>query len=521
MMPDDAQLLRQYTDEGSESAFGELVSRHLNLVYSAALRIVAGDAHLAKDVAQTVFSDFAQKARALPANVVLPGWLYRHACFTASKMVRTERRRVAREQIAIQMSNPLHQQETNWDQIAPLLDDAMSKLPAPDQEAIVLRFFQQQDFRSVGLALGVSEDTAQKRVSRSLEKLNVFLRQKGATLTVATLAGFFGGQAVVAAPAGLATAIAATAISGGVATGIAGSTNFILLKLMSITKVNIAMVSLASLAAGVLLFKTQQGSKWQTQVQSLEAQKQELADHVQELNLGQEANVRQLATLREENDRLSRNTSEILRLRAEVARLQSGNSAPGRASASNPSAENDPVYKGKSWSQWLAEVSYGQPQEAREAAAKALREIGPTIIPRLLLEMDPNKSSKIPNLKAADDRFMGATWAFKALGQAAKSAAPELQELFESNPGYALSAYTGVLGKDSLPGLTSALTNSNQAVRWNAAGSLREEFELGEAKEAIPFILSGLDDTNENVALQMRWTLQKLDPVALHDAQAK
>src|SRR6058998_1918856 len=95
MMTADSQLLRRYTEERAEPAFGELVTRHIDLVYSAALRVVGGDRHLAQDVTQTVFADLARKARSLPRDVVLAGWLYRLACFTAAKTVRTERRRQA------------------------------------------------------------------------------------------------------------------------------------------------------------------------------------------------------------------------------------------------------------------------------------------------------------------------------------------------------------------------------------------------------------------------------------------
>src|SRR5713226_6141435 len=102
-MNDDGQLLREYLEGRSGPAFGQLVSRHINGVYSAALRVVGGDTHLAQDVAQTVFADLARKAWSLPRGVVLAGWLYRHACFTASKMVRTERRRAARERTAVEM----------------------------------------------------------------------------------------------------------------------------------------------------------------------------------------------------------------------------------------------------------------------------------------------------------------------------------------------------------------------------------------------------------------------------------
>jgi hypothetical protein len=102
-MTDDGQLLQQYTRDRSEAAFGELVKRHIDVVYSAALRVAGGDSHLAQDVTQTVFLDLPRKAQSLPPDAILAGWLYRHAWFTAAKMVRTERRRQIREQTAMEM----------------------------------------------------------------------------------------------------------------------------------------------------------------------------------------------------------------------------------------------------------------------------------------------------------------------------------------------------------------------------------------------------------------------------------
>src|SRR5438876_3204299 len=117
MKTDDGQLLRRYSEERAELAFGELVARHIDLVYSAALRVVGGDRHLAEDVTQTVFADLARKASSLPCDVVLAGWLYRHAWFTAAKAVRSERRRQNREKTATEM-NALHDHtEPNWEQI--------------------------------------------------------------------------------------------------------------------------------------------------------------------------------------------------------------------------------------------------------------------------------------------------------------------------------------------------------------------------------------------------------------------
>src|SRR6266498_879069 len=71
-MTSDGELLRRYTETNSENAFAELVERHLNLVYSAALRQVNGDAHLAQDVAQTVFADLARKAASLAGRAKRP-----------------------------------------------------------------------------------------------------------------------------------------------------------------------------------------------------------------------------------------------------------------------------------------------------------------------------------------------------------------------------------------------------------------------------------------------------------------
>ena len=93
----DAELLARFARSRSEDAFAELVRRHVNLGYSAALRQVGGDAHLAQDVAQTVFSDLARKVPALARRATLTGWLYTIARFAATKIVRSERRRRDRD----------------------------------------------------------------------------------------------------------------------------------------------------------------------------------------------------------------------------------------------------------------------------------------------------------------------------------------------------------------------------------------------------------------------------------------
>ncbi len=212
-MTNDEQLLHAYARERLESAFNELVARHIDFVYSAALRVVNGDSHLAQDVTQTVFIDLARKAGSLPRGVVLTGWLHRHTWYTAATAVRTERRRQSREQRAMEMRALDDNTRPEWELVAPYLDESLNQLNPADRDALVLRFLKQQDLRAVGEALGVSDDAAQKRVDRALEKLHVLLKRRGSTLSAAALGTALATEAVTAAPTGLSGSVAATALA--------------------------------------------------------------------------------------------------------------------------------------------------------------------------------------------------------------------------------------------------------------------------------------------------------------------
>src|SRR5437763_4207924 len=181
-MLEDQELLKSYTEEGSDGAFGALVSRYVNLVHSAALRRVNGDQDLARDVAQVVFTDLARKARGLPRSVVLAGWLHRATRFAAGHVLRAERRRKAREQEAALMNSIQSEPGPDWDRIRPILDTALDELSRMDRDAVVLRFFEQHSLAKIGQLLGVTEEAARKRVSRALEKLRVHLARRGTTV---------------------------------------------------------------------------------------------------------------------------------------------------------------------------------------------------------------------------------------------------------------------------------------------------------------------------------------------------
>jgi RNA polymerase sigma factor (sigma-70 family) len=339
-MTDDGQLLQQYTRDRSESAFGELVARHIDLVYSVALRVAGGDSHLAQDVTQSVFLDLARKAPGLPRDAILAGWLCRHAWFTAAKSVRAERRRKTREQTAMEMRALDDNTGSPWELIAPHLDEGLNQLSASDRDAIVLRFFKRQDFRVIGTALGVSEDAAQKRVSRALEKLRGVLSKRGATLTATALASALTAEAIVAAPAGLAISVTATALAGAakVGTGLSLTT----IKTLAMTKLQISMVGvilMAGLATPLLL-----------QHQSLKRMREE-GNRLREETVSLQQQTSQIDQLAAENQRLSNllaraggsqtpkpeQLGELLRLRGEATRLRA--SAQADSKAANPMVE--------------------------------------------------------------------------------------------------------------------------------------------------------------------------------------
>jgi RNA polymerase sigma factor (sigma-70 family) len=152
------ELLSDFVLNGSEGAFRELVAAYIDFVYSTALRIVGGDRHLAQDIAQNVFIDLARKAAALPADVKLGGWLHRHTCFLSRKALRHEGRRKAREQRAVELQAISDFTDENLSYLTSVLDEVINDLGNEDRKAIILRFFEQLDFRSLGKVLGSSED---------------------------------------------------------------------------------------------------------------------------------------------------------------------------------------------------------------------------------------------------------------------------------------------------------------------------------------------------------------------------
>jgi RNA polymerase sigma factor (sigma-70 family) len=343
------QWLAEYARNGSETAFRELVSHYVNLVYSTAVRLVNGDTHLAEDVVQTVFADLARKARRFPANVMLGGWLHRHTCFVASTTRRGEYRRQKREREAIQMQVTEDHSASNLAQVAPVLDEAIEQLNSEDRTAVLLRFFEQQDFRTIGLALGSNEDAARMRVTRALDKLQVLLKERGVVLPAAALGTALAAEAVSAAPAGLAAAVATGALAQSMATsGGAG----VMLKLVALGKAKVAIVT--ALAVGAiatpLVIQREAASTLREENQALRQQVEQLEqtqlDNQQLSNSLAQAQTapplapeqqHELLQLRAEVTKLHQQSGELTKLRQENQQLRSRPVIPAPAVATQPS----------------------------------------------------------------------------------------------------------------------------------------------------------------------------------------
>ena len=272
--PADARLLRDYVARGAESAFAEIVARNAGLVYAAALR-QASSPETAREMAQSVFTDLARKAGELAPRLgpdaSLAGWLYQGVRYAALNFRREESRRADREQIVMQhlqtAAAPAPADGPNWQAIAPVLDEAMADLNAADREAVLLRYFQNLDFAAVGRALGISDDAAQKRVSRAVERLRDLLQKRGVTAGGSGLVILISANAVLVAPLELSAAIVATALAGTTlttaTTATAGKAIAMTKPQRSLTSVTIAVLGIAVVALLVMQssFKDRQGPK--------------------------------------------------------------------------------------------------------------------------------------------------------------------------------------------------------------------------------------------------------------------
>jgi len=325
----DIQLLRDYARDGNETAFRELVARHTDLVYSAALRQVDSP-DLACDLAQGVFTDLARKARSVaekaPAGHSLTGWLLRGTRYAALNHLRDTRRRQANERQAMEQLIIDSESAPDWEAIRPLLDEAMDSLGDEDHTAVTLRYFENKSLREVGQALGASEDTAQKRVSRAVERLREFFSRRRVTVGASGLAAVISSNAVQAAPPGLAATISSAALAGA---AVSTSALITAAETVAMTTIQKSLIAAAfAIVAGAGIYEAHQISSLQTRLESqtrslqqAQRQRDDASNHAAHL-AGELAKVKQAPP-------------EVVKLRGEVGALRQEKANSGRQSALN------------------------------------------------------------------------------------------------------------------------------------------------------------------------------------------
>jgi RNA polymerase sigma factor (sigma-70 family) len=334
-MTSDLDLLRRFARDNAQDAFAEIVRRHLNLVHSAALRQVRSP-QVAEEVAQSVFADLARVA-ATPSSPLrgcdasspqtLTPWLYAVTRRTAIDAIRKESRRQLREQIAVEMNN-MNATSADWTQIEPLLDDAMAALDETDRSAVLLRYFENKSLREVGEALGASEDAAQKRVSRAVERLREFFSKRNVTIGASGLAVLISANAVQSAPIGLAATVSAAAVLAG--TAVHTSTVIAATKAIAMTTIQKTLVTATvAVLAGAGIYEARQASQMREQNQTLQQQQAPMAARIQLLQRELNDATNQVSGLLAENAQLKSNSNEneLLKLRGEVTLLKASKTA--------------------------------------------------------------------------------------------------------------------------------------------------------------------------------------------------
>lgn len=251
----DGELLAQWLAKEDETAFRALVSRYSGLVYMAAKRTSGGNDSLASEAAQLTFILLARKAKSLARRASLAGWLHLTATMQAKNLLRRsagEARKRQQLQTAMDKQEPA--KDDTWQELQPVLDDALSTLSEKDREVVLLRFYRALSIRDIARTLGIATDAAQKRIDRATERLRDKLTrrgvQAGGSLAVAITAGFAADAQAAVPVSSLFATKALAAATGGSATL---STGTFTLSTTAMKTISVAAPGCALLAAAIWL----------------------------------------------------------------------------------------------------------------------------------------------------------------------------------------------------------------------------------------------------------------------------
>jgi hypothetical protein len=209
------------------------------------------------------------------------------------------------------------------------------------RDALVLRYFENRPWREVAELMRMTEDAAQKRATRALEKLRGVFAKRGVALGTALIAGAVSANSVQAVPVGLAAQISAGVVAG---TAASAATLLTATKIIAMTTAQKVLIGATlTVAVGTCLYQTGRNSRLRSQNQILHQQQASLAEQVQHLQSDLEEASNRMAGLVADNFRLTSNSDqlELLRLRGQVAQMKA--------------AENEPLDTAAK--AWLAKIS--------------------------------------------------------------------------------------------------------------------------------------------------------------------
>ena len=507
----DMDLVREFACRDSEPAFTELVHRHINLVYSVALRFV-GNPEDAQDVTQAVFIILTQKAARLRKKTVLTGWLYETTRFTATRLLRTRVRRQSREQEAY-MQSTLNEPETDnaWRQLAPLLEDAMTRLTEKERTLLALRYYENITGAEAAAAMGIREVAAHKRAARAVEKLRAFFARRGIGISAGVLIGAVSANSTQAAPVALAKTISAVAVAKGVAAS--ASTLTLIkgaLKIMAWTKAKTAVVTgvavLLAVGTTTVIVKEVHPQEPSYKGQTLNTWLASLDTHPMKfLNLEPETNQ----PAAEAFQAMGAKAVPFLRRELRSGNLLREKRAVDAAHAIGPTA--------KELIPDILRVANAVAKSGRDSLSQswAMAALGPESIgPLTSLFTNQNKWARIRAVSSFREVPYNAEAAIPALLNALSDPEPYVRS--EAAP--ALTHIHQQLDV-VIPALVKNLSDSDENVRGLTAFALGE---LGpDGKPAVPALIQLRKDDDVGVKAWTKEALKKIDPLAAAQAGVK
>ena len=209
-MNSDTLLLEKYARSRDVEAFAALAHRYAGMVYGTSLRVLR-NSHDAEEIAQECFLTLARKPDTVRSS--LGGWLHRMALNKAKNLLKSEQRRKHRERSAAR-EEVRPKTEPSWDDIAPLVDQAIGDLPDELREPVIAHFLQKQTHAEIAKSLNVSRSTITRRIQEGVEALRVRFGDSGVTLSAVILSGILYEKSACAVPASLTATIGKMALAG-------------------------------------------------------------------------------------------------------------------------------------------------------------------------------------------------------------------------------------------------------------------------------------------------------------------